>query len=66
MVLPIDPIGLTTLSSVVAAKSWNTFKTALHFSDDATDLILRLDIEQARFHLWSHNAGHEKAGDSFD
>jgi hypothetical protein len=66
MVLPIDPIGLTTLSFVVAAKSWNTFKTALHFSDDATDLILRLDIEQARFHLWSHNAGHEKAGDSFD
>ncbi|KAF2004038.1 hypothetical protein P154DRAFT_519625 [Amniculicola lignicola CBS 123094] len=66
MVLPVDPVALTTLSVTLASKAWTTFKTALHFSDDADDLILRLNIEQARFQLWSRNVGYEKEGDSFD
>ncbi|KAF2791696.1 hypothetical protein K505DRAFT_409080 [Melanomma pulvis-pyrius CBS 109.77] len=66
MVLPVDPVALATLSFTLAAKAWTTFKAALHFSDDANDLILRLDIEQTRFHLWSRNAGYENTGDSLD
>ncbi|KAH7397247.1 prion-inhibition and propagation-domain-containing protein [Pyrenochaeta sp. MPI-SDFR-AT-0127] len=66
MVLPVDPVALTTLTFTIAAKAWTTFKTALNFSDDASDLILRLDLEQARFHLWSSNAGYKNVGDSFD
>lgn len=66
MVLPVDPVAVTTLTFTIAAKAWTTFKAALNFSDDASDLVLRLDLEQARFHLWSSNAGYRNGGNSFD
>jgi len=66
MALPVDPIAAATLAFTLAAKAWTTFQTALRFSDDADDLLLRLDLEQARFHLWSRNTDYNKVGDSFD
>lgn len=66
MAPPVDPIAAATLTFTLAAKAWTAFKTALQFSDNSNDLLLHLDIEQARFHIWSKNAGYERAGDKFD
>jgi hypothetical protein len=58
----MDPgsiIALATIAYTGAVKAWTVLHTALHLSEDAEELILRLSLERFRLQTWGSNIGLE-------